>query len=288
VVAPSPTVLKRYVALELRRLRETAGLPRDKVAARLRCASSHIAHLEIGRNLPRTAELEVLLGFYGVSDRIPEFLELVDAARRGKDWWLPFKGVIPDWFDLYLGMESSATQIEAYAPAFVPGLFQTRRYAQAVIRARSPELPDADLGRRIELRMARQDALVRQPSPPSVRCVLDEAVLLRLPPRPEIMAEQLHHLIKLSDLPNVTIQVLPLAAGLHAGFEGPFTILTFPPDLLGDPGVVYTDTRFRATYYQDPAEIHAYRNTWTDIRLAALTPDQTHTHLTHRIKELTP
>jgi len=276
------------VALELRRQREAAGLSRDKVAARLRCASSHIAHLETGRNLPRSTELEVLLGFYGLNGRIPEFLELVDAARRGKDWWLPFKGVVPDWFDLYLGIESAAAQIEAYALAFVPGLFQTRRYAEAVIRARSPELPDADVGHRIDLRMARQDVLVRQPSPPSVRCVLDEAVLLRLPPRPEVMAEQLHHLTKLSELPNVTIQILPLTAGLHAGFEGPFTILTFPPDLIGDPGVVYTDTRFRGTYYEDPAEILAYRNTWTEIRLAALTPDQTHTHLTQRIEELTP
>jgi len=281
-------VLKRYVALELRRLREAAGLSRDKVAARLRCASSHIAHLEIGRNLPRSAELEVMLGFYGLDERTPDFLELVDAARRGKDWWLPFKGVVPDWFDLYLGMESSATQIQAYSLLFVHGLLQTRRYAQAVIRAGSPDLSDTDVERRLDLRMARQDALVRQPSPPAVHCVLDEVVLLRLPPQPDVMAEQLHHLIKLSELPNVTIQVLPLAAGLHAGIEGPFTILTFPPDLIGDPGVVYTDTRFRGTYYETPTEILAYRNTWTQIHHTALTPDQTRTQLTHRIEELTP
>jgi hypothetical protein len=229
-----------------------------------------------------------MLGFYGLDERTPQFLELVDAARRGKDWWLPFKGVVPDWFDLYLGMESSATQIQAYSLPLVHGLLQTRRYAEAVIRAGSPELPDADVERRLDLRMARQDVLVRQPSPPSVRCVLDESVLLRLPPQPDVMAEQLHHLIKLSELPNVTIQVLPLATGLHAGIEGRFTILTFPPDLVGDPGVVYTDSRFRGTYYEDPTEILAYRNTWTQIRLAALTPDQTRTQLTQRIEELTP
>jgi len=287
VASSSPTVLRRYVALELRRLREGAGFKREQVAERLRCALSHISHLETMRNLPKAAELEVLLGFYGVAERTAAFLELVDAARRGRDWWLPFKGAVPEWLDLYLGMESSAVQIDSYDAMIVPGLFQTPAYAKAVIRAGEPELADAEVARRIELRMARQDVLTRQPNPPVVWRVLDESVLHRPAGEPQVLLEQLDHLVKLLDLPTLTIQVLPLEVGVHAGVEGTFTILTFPPELVGDPGIAYVESRIGNTYYEDRAEIMTYRNTLRRIQIHARTPQETRTLLVRRIEELT-
>jgi len=287
VASSSPTVLKRYVALELRRLREAAGFKREQVAARLRCAVSHISHLETMRNLPKGPELEVLLEFYGVGERAAAFLDLVDAARRGRDWWLPFKDAAPEWFDLYLGMESSAVQIDSYDSMVVPGLFQTPAYAKAVIRAGEPELADAEVARRIELRMARQDVLTRQPDSPAVWSVLDESALHRPAGEPQVLLEQLDHLVKLLDLPMVTIQVLPLEAGVHAGVEGTFMILTFPPELVGDPGIAYVESRIGSTYYEDPAEIMTYRNTLRRIQIQARTPQETRTLLVRRIEELT-
>jgi transcriptional regulator with XRE-family HTH domain len=287
VASSSPTVLKRYVALELRRLREAVGFKREQVAARLRCAVSHISHLETMRNLPKAAELEVLLEFYGAAERTTAFLDLVDAARRGRDWWLPFKGTAPEWFDLYLGMESSAVQIDSYDSMIVPGLFQTPAYAQAVIRAGEPEPPDAEVARRIELRMARQDVLTRQPNPPVVWSVLDESVLRRSAGEPQVLVEQLDHLVKLLDLPTLTIQVLPLEVGVHAGIQGTFTILTFPPELEGDPGIAYVESRIGGTYYEDPAEIMTYRNTLRRIQIHARTPQETRTLLVRCIEELT-
>ncbi|MEO7195484.1 MAG: helix-turn-helix transcriptional regulator [Pseudonocardiaceae bacterium] len=287
VASSSPTVLKRYVALELRRLRETAGFKREQVAERLRCALSHISHLETMRNLPKAAELEVLLGFYGVAERTAPFQDLVDAARRGRDWWLPFKSATPEWFDLYLGMESSAAQIDSYDSMVVPGLFQTPAYAKAVIRAGEPELADAELARRIELRMARQDVLTRQPDPPAVWSVLDQSVLHRPAGEPQVLVEQLEHLVKLLDLPALTVQVLPLEAGVHAGIEGTFMILAFPPELVGDPGIAYVEPRIGGTYYEDPAEIMIYRNTLRRIQIHARTPQETRTLLVRRIEELT-
>jgi transcriptional regulator with XRE-family HTH domain len=287
VASSSPTVLKRYVALELRRLREAAGFKREQVAARLRCAVSHISHLETMRNLPKGPELEVLLEFYGVGERAAAFLDLVDAARRGRDWWLPFKDAAPEWFDLYLGMESSAVQIDSYDSMVIPGLFQTPAYAKAVIRAAEPEPPDAEVARRLELRMARQDVLTRQPDPPTVWRVLDESMLHRPAGEPQVLLEQLEHLVKLTDLPTLTIQLLPLEAGVHAGIEGTFTILTFPPELVGDPGVAYAESRIGGTYYEDPAEIMIYRNTLRRIQIQARTPQETRTLLVRRIEELT-
>jgi transcriptional regulator with XRE-family HTH domain len=287
VASSSPTVLKRYVALELRQLREAAGFKREQVAGRLRCAVSHISHLETMRNLPKAAELEVLLDFYGAAERTAAFLDLVDAARKGHDWWLPFKGAAPEWFDLFLGMESSAVQIDSYDSMIVPGLFQTPSYAKAVIRAGEPELADAEVARRLELRMARQDVLTRQPDPPIVWSVLDESVLHRPAGEPQVLVEQLEHLVKLTDLPTLTIQVLPLDVGVHAGIEGTFTILTFPPELEGDPGIAYTEARTKATYHEDSAEIMTYHNTLRRIQIHARTPQDTRTLLVHRIEELT-
>ncbi|MGH3719075.1 MAG: helix-turn-helix domain-containing protein [Pseudonocardiaceae bacterium] len=287
VASSSPTVLKRYVALELRRLREGAGFTREQVAERLRCVISHISHLETTRNLPKAAELEVLLGFYGVAERTAPFQELVDAARKGRDWWLPFKGAAPEWFDLYLGMESSARQIDSYDSMIIPGLFQTPAYAKAVIRAGEPELSDAELARRIELRMTRQDVLTRQPDPPAVWSVLDESALHRPAGEPEVLVEQLEHLVKLLDLPALTVQVLPLEAGVHAGIEGTFMILTFPPELVGDPGIAYVESRIGGTYYEDPAEIMTYSNTLRRIQIHARTPQETRALLVRRIEELT-
>ncbi len=287
VVSSSPTVLKRYIALELRRLREAAGFKREQVAARLRCVVSHVTHLEIMRNLPKGPEVEVLLNFYGVAERTAAFLDLVDAARKGRDWWIPFKGAAPEWFDLYLAMESSAVQIDSYDSMIVPGLFQTPAYAKAVIRAGEPELADAEFARRVELRMARQDVLTRQPDPPIVWSVLDESVLYRPAGAPQVLVEQLEHLVKLLDLPLVTIQLLPLEVGVHAGIDGTFMILTFPPELEGDPGIAYTEAPTRGTYYEDRAEIMTYRNTLRRVQVHARTPQETRTLLVRRIEELT-
>ncbi|MGH3934214.1 MAG: helix-turn-helix domain-containing protein [Pseudonocardiaceae bacterium] len=287
VASSSPTVLKRYIALELRRLREAAGFKREQVAERLRCVVSHVSHLETMRNLPKGPELEVLLNFYGAGERIPAFLDLVDAARKGRDWWIPFKGTAPEWFDLYLAMESSAVQIDSYDSMIVPGLFQTPAYAKAVIRAGEPELADAEFARRVELRMGRQDVLTRQPDPPIVWSVLDESVLHRPAGEPQVLVEQLEHLVKLLDLPMVTIQLLPLDVGVHAGVDGTFTILTFPPELEGDPGIAYTEARAKAAYYEDRAEIMTYRNTLRRVQVHARAPEETRTLLVRRIEELT-
>ncbi len=200
---------------------------------------------------------------------------------------MPFKGTAPEWFDLFLAMESSAAQIDSYDSMIVPGLFQTRAYAKAVIRTGEPEVADAELARRIELRMTRQDVLTRQPNPPIVWSVLDESVLYRPAGEPQVLVEQLAHLVKLIDLPTLTIQVLPLEAGVHAGVDGTFTILTFLPELEGDPGIALTEARVKGTYYEDRAEIMTYRNTLRCIQVHARTPQDTRILLVRRIEELT-
>ena len=228
----------------------------------------------------------MLLALYGVGERTDAFLALVDAARKGKDWWADFPGV-PQWLDLLLGMEAAAVTINSYDTMLVPGLLQTPAYAEAVIRAVEPNLPDEEVQQRIDLRLVRQDVLTRQPDPPAVWCVLDESVLHRKASNPAVLVEQLKHLVKLSKLPNVHIQVLPFdAVGLHAGMDGSFTVLTFGPELVGDPGVAYTESRISGTYYEDAADILSYRDTWSLVQLQALNPEESRAMLVRRAEEI--
>lgn len=286
MTAPSPTVLRRYIALELTKLREANTLTRDQVAKHIGCTVGHVRHLEVGRNLPRQLEVRALMAFYNVGERVEDFLALVDAARKGKDWWADFPGV-PEWLDLLLGMEAAAVTIHSYNATVIPGLFQTHNYAEALIRAGEPDLPESELAQRLELRMVRQDVLTRQPCAPAVWCVLEESVLYRRPADMAVLHEQLQHLITLSELPKVHVQVLPTdAEGFHPGHDGTFTILTFGPEFVGDPGVAYVQSRINGTYYEDAAEIARYRDTWSLVQLKALSPEESRELLARRVKEI--
>lgn len=285
VTASSPIALKRHVALQLRSLREAAGIKRDHVAEYLGCTVGHIRHLETLISLPKPMEVRVLLPMYGVPERIESFLALVDAAKRGRDWWADFPGV-PSWLELLLGIQAAAATIDRYDAMVVPGLFQTPAYAEAVIRGGEPGLSDDEVKQRVELRMARQDVLTR-PDPPRVQCVLDEAVLYRQAKDPSVLPEQLEHLVKLTELPNVHIQVLARSAlGLHCAIDGTFSVITFGPELVNDPGVAYTESRISGTYYEQPEEIARYRDTWSAVQTLAETPERSRNILAQRAKEI--
>jgi hypothetical protein len=242
--------------------------------------------LEVARNLPKVPELELLLRHYGAAKRIPAFLELLDAARTGQDWWTPYAGTAPSWFELFLGLEASAERISSWDALIIPGLFQTPDYAEHIVRTGDPELTSAEIGRRVELRMARQDVLGRQPDPPIVETVLDESVLYRPAVDELVLAEQLNHLLKLAESPTISVRVLPLAAGVHAGISGTFMMLTFPAILENDPGVVYTEDRIKGTYYDDPEEIARYRATLTLLQAQAYSAEESRTVILRRVDDL--
>jgi transcriptional regulator with XRE-family HTH domain len=287
VTVTNPTMLRRYVALELRRLREAAGLSMDEVGKELGRSGSTVRHLETQRSLPGRLEVERLLQLFGVSERTEGFLNLVNAARRGKDWWADFPGV-PERMDLLLGMEAAAVDIRGYDAVLVPGLFQTPTYAKAVMRAGEPNLPDDELRPLIDLRMQRQDILTRRLDPPAVWWVLDESVLTRRAADPMVLPEQLNHLVRLGDLPNVHIRILPSdAVGIHAGMDGSFRIFTFGSEMVNDPGVVYTESRIGVNYHENPADIQRYHETWLQVQVQALNPEESRAMLVRRVEEIT-
>ena len=274
VVASSPTAIKRWIAIEMRRLREAAGLDRPTAADRIGKANTVVAHIETGRNLPAPSDVEVLLNLYGVPERVPFFRDLIRTAKRGKDWWIGFTDAVPEWFELYLGLESAAARISSYNVQWVPSLFQTREYAEAIHRAGERRFTEKEIAARVEVRMGRQAVLDRTDDPPFIWCVLDEAALHRAVGGLDVMRAQLKHLLDLADRPNVDLQVLAAESGAHAGAEGTFTILEYPPEFGGDPGTAYVETRQQGVYYEQPAQVIDYRRVFERLQMQAERADR--------------
>jgi hypothetical protein len=151
----------------------------------------------------------------------------------------------------------------------VPGLFQTPEYARALTRVHVPEESDAEVERRTELRLTRQAILKRPIDPPLLRVVLRESVLRCPVGGAEIMAAQFRRLIEASELTNVSLRVVPFAAGLHPGMvSGPFEILRFPVNgngLESEPPTVYAEIYTGAIYLDKPHEIERYDRAFAEI-----------------------
>jgi transcriptional regulator with XRE-family HTH domain len=270
----SPTVLKRWIAFELRKLREERGIGRDEAAAAIKGSIPAIGHVETGRSMPKPLELERLLELYGVPERSEFFLELRARAKKGRDWWIGFdESTVPEYFRLFLGLESSAVKIESWDAIVVPGLFQTPDYARAIIRGGRPELPATEVEKRVELRMARQDEVLDREDAPQVWAVISEAALRLRVGGPTVLRDQLKRLVELREYPHIEMQVLPASAGAHTGVDGGFIALTFPNELEHDPGCVYVEGRVRGVYYEEPPQVMAYRDVLTRLRVQADKPE---------------
>lgn len=268
----SPALFKRTIALSLQRWRKEAGLAQKDAAKRLDRTPQHISNLESGERLSSAADLELLLSLYDKADRIPFMRELLSAARKASNWWTALSGAAPKWFDLFLGLESGAAELSSFDTVLVPGLLQTRDYAEAVIRG-NPDLTDEQVGQRVELRVGRQQILNREDDPVHLWTVLDESVLYRIRGDAIVMHAQLKHLLEMSERPRIDIQVLPYDAGATPAQQGgTFTVMTFPPAMENDSGVVYLELLTGGRYIEEPEEITEYQ--WALTRLRALAADQ--------------
>ena len=251
-----PTVQRIALGAQLRRLREASGLTTGQAAEVIRATHSKVSRLERGRSTPRPRDVSDLLSLYGVTDEAEREKILVLAQQaRAPGWWQRYGDILPKWLELYIGLEKAASVIRAYEVQFIHGLMQTEDYARAVIVIGNADAQAEEIDRRVSLRMRRQQ-LLTQPDAPGLWAVLDEAALRRSPDGPGVMRAQLAHLLELTDLPNVTLQIVPFDAGPHAAAGGPFTILRFPePDL---PDVVYLEQLHSALYVDEPYEVAKY------------------------------
>jgi transcriptional regulator with XRE-family HTH domain len=264
-------VRRRRLGSELRRLRETRSIKLEAVADRLGLAASTLSRIEHGKAPTKTAYLTALLEFYEVTD--PEQRQiLIDMAREGhrKGWWAGYEDVLPTGFDIYMGLEADASGLCIYETQAVNGLLQTQDYARAILREVNKKNSPNQLQRVTELRLKRQESLVREPDPVDLWLILDEAVIRRPIGGPEVMAGQLKHLIEASQWPNVTLQALPFSAGAHSALNGPFTIVKFPDRT--DEDVVYFDSWGGPIYLEKERDVRMCSEAFDRLRAAALSP----------------
>jgi transcriptional regulator with XRE-family HTH domain len=281
----SVTAVKWWFAAEMRRMREKRGLTREQAAAAVRGSVANIGHIETARGLPKPLELERLLELYGEPERVEFFQDLRLRAKRGRDWWVGFRETVPGYLHLLLGLEASAVQIESWDAHVVPGLFQTHATADAMIRVGRPDLDDDGINRLVELRMSRQREVIDREEPPALWSVIAESALRWPVGGTDAHRAQLERLIELAARPSVDIQILPFSVGAHLGTEGPFRILSAPPELENYPGCVVVEDRVGVRYYDEPTPLMTYRNDLSRLRVQALKPEESVAHLHQLLKE---
>lgn len=277
----NPTVRRRRLGQELRRLREQRGMTAEEVADRLLVSQSKISRLENGRRSISQRDVRDLCGVYEVEDRrIVDSLMQMAKESRQQGWWHAF-GDIP--YSVYIGLETDAASLRVYEPQVVPGLLQTRSYAEAVCVGALPEASAQEIDKRVQVRVRRQERVKDTRQPLRMWAVLDEAALRRAIGGRQVMVEQLEHLIELSQLPHLTIQVMPFALGAHPGVNGQYAILEFPD--ASDSSVVYLEGVTSDLYLEKPHDVQSYSVMYEHLRAGALNPDQTREFIENVTKE---
>jgi transcriptional regulator with XRE-family HTH domain len=264
---PSPTVRRKRLGIELRRLREQAGFTCEDVGRQLECSGTRISRIETGRINVRPGDVREMLEIYGVTGTEADSLVQLAREARRKGWWHTYGRVLPTWFEAFVGLESEAVRLRDFQPLVMPGLLQTEEYARAVLRAAPNAGSTEDIERQVALRMDRQ-AILAQPTPPDLWVVLSESVLRADIGGPPVMRAQLRRLLEVAERPNVTLQVLPFSNGAHVDPISPFTILEFPE--AADPTVVYLEHLTGCLFLETLDEIRRYTVVFDHLRAEAL------------------
>ncbi|WP_280272280.1 helix-turn-helix domain-containing protein [Nocardia wallacei] len=274
-VNASSTLPRRQLGRYLRDWRTQAGLTIAEAARLMEWGASTLQRLEKGQaDRIRTIDIQELCRIYGIPDDIAEGLKGLAQQAAVKSWWHGYGDLIPENFDVYVGLEASAQRLTSYQSELVPGLLQTAEYARALNGLGYPDDSEAEVERRVQLRLQRQALITRKTQPATVDVVLGESVLRRVVGSARVMSAQLRHLADLSTRENVTLRILPFAAGVPLGLStGPFVILEFGTDSKGqpvEPPVVYVEGFTGDLYLERQGDVRRYRRAHESLLRCAL------------------
>jgi hypothetical protein len=279
-----PTVLKILLGAQLRRLRETAGVSRDDAGYHIRASGSKISRLELGRVSFKERDVSDLLDMYHVGGEQKDQLVQLTREANATPWWQKYREVVPDWFQVYVGLEEAATLIRVYEVQFVPGLLQTEEYARAVVMQGSPGVSADEVDNRVSVRLGRQRLFAKEENAPRLWAIVDEAALRRPMGGRDVLAGQVKRLMEAVSEPNITLQVMPFKYGGHGAEGGAFTIMRFPEADL--PDMVYMEYLTGAHYIDKPDEVEVYAAVMERLSVAGTSPEKTRDILADILKEL--
>lgn len=245
--------------------------------------------IETGQTSLRSHDVETMCRVYGAPEELKVALMGLARETKGKGWWHAYGDVIPESFDLFIGLEEAARSLESYSTELIPGLFQTSDYARAVIK-NNARLQEEEIDRRVQLRVQRQTLVTRLTEPTTLRAALNEAVVRRAVGGTAVMAAQLDRLAELNDLPNVSIRVVPFSRGAHPGLDsGPFILMRFPTAGDGrnhEPPTVYIQGFTGALYLDKPREIDRYAAGFAAIWDSALSQEESSASFRQMAREM--
>ncbi|MFI6875807.1 helix-turn-helix domain-containing protein [Streptomyces sp. NPDC050400] len=268
-----PTVRRRRLGSELRRLRESAGLDQAAAAAELECSTSKISRLEKGQGLAKKMEITRLLDLYRVTEDAARatILDLHKTAGN-EGWWeqAEYESVMPSGLGVYVGLEYDARSLQTWEIGFVPGLLQTKEYARAVLSADTTRT-ELEVDRLVQVRMQRQTRLTAQSDPLELWAVIDESVLRRPLGGQDVIHAQIKALSAAAEQPNITVQVYPRNKSVHPGLRGSFSLLEFGP---ADPRIGYVDSPAGNTFLERDRQVRSLIATFDRIRVGALDPEE--------------
>lgn len=263
----SPTVRRRRLGAELRRLREDVGMSGEEVAEHMDWSLSKLSRIETGRISVLWEAVAALLDHYGLREG-EQREALIKLAREAKQqgWWQPYSDLLSRDYVTYIDLETAAESLRLYQASMIPGLLQTPEYARAIIAdAGALDLDDYEVERRGNLRMERQSVLENDGSL-DLWVILDEAALRRTIGTPEVMAAQLRRLAEAARQPGITLQVIPFEAGAHASLPGSFGIFSFDE---GEKDVAFIESFAGTLYLERENEINAANLTYDHLRATA-------------------
>lgn len=266
------TIRRMWLAGELKAWRIETGDTAERVAAELGWSHSKLSRIEGARAGVSATDAAALCRHYNVPADRAAAIDRVAREARQRTWYQrDYADVVLDWFGQYVGLEGSAVELQTFEGLVIPGLLQTREYAEAVTRASLVDAAEDEVSRKVAFRMERQAILERDDGKPHVWAILAEGVIRQEVGGRKVMKEQLDHLERLATGPDVTLQVLPYAAGAHAAMTGPFVIMRFPDPF---PPVAYIDYLTSSAYLQEPPDVARYKLMFQHLIARALDTDR--------------
>ncbi len=251
------TVVRRQLGRLLRRLRDQASkTERDVETAKL-VGRTKLWRIETGKTAVRIGDVRALCWFYGADAATTDALADMALGTMEQNWWEANDGTVPEWFGLYVGLESAATEISVYESELVPGLFQTADYARAVYEACQTEAGPDIIDRHVQFRMRRQQTVFGRTQLPSITAIINAGALARKVGGDEVMEQQWQRLREQARNRHLDLRVLPFEVGAHAVMAGSFAVFDFAE--ADDPPVVYVELQLGARYLEKASELREYR-----------------------------
>ncbi|MFJ1606579.1 helix-turn-helix domain-containing protein [Streptomyces sp. NPDC088253] len=260
------TTRRRQLGATMRKLRARKGITLEEAGRLVGVSKATVSRYETQAGPVKWLVVEALCREYGASSSERRAVVALAKDAKQQGWWSSFADSIPESMNLLLTLEDEAVREDHFSCVYVPGLLQTRSYATALQQANEMRRSQEDIERLVEIRMKRQEILTR-PHPPHLWAILDESVIRRVVGSPDVMREQLTHLLSTGESANVTLQVLPFARGAHAAALGSFVMIGGPEPSLD---VVYVDLHVGSLFMEKDEELERYRLAFEYLRAQAL------------------